>query len=286
MINIILTYKISKNRFLKFFLLKIKGLILIFNKIKKDGRKFMKIQKIGSRGILFTFEPNDSNVPYSTSVYLINSDNYIFLCDTHLGTNSMEFIKKYINDFIKEKPIIIFNSHSDYDHIWGNCAFEKKIIISHTKCREIIIEKGMNVLKNYENYKNGEVILKLPNLTFDNKIIFEDDNIEFFYTPGHTIDSASCFDKKDMVIFSGDLFEDPIPYLGYHKLEEYIKTIELLKKTNTTIISAHSGIINESLINKNLLYIKDVYSGKELYFKDDKIQEIHNFNIKNIFNNF
>jgi cyclase len=242
----------------------------------------MKIRKIGSRGVLFTFGVDDSPLPYSTSVYLINAENYIFLCDTHAGPISMEYIKKYINEFIGEKNIIVFNSHSDYDHIWGNCFFGKETIISHTKCRELIIEKGMEVLKELEIYKNGEVVLRLPDLTFDSKIIFEEDNIEFFYTPGHSIDSSSCFDKKDHVIFSGDLFEDPIPYLGYHKLDEYIKTVESLKQIDALIISAHSEIVDEKLINENLSYVKSVHSGEKLDFTDERSKGIHNFNMKNI----
>jgi len=242
----------------------------------------MKIQQIGSRGTLFIFEQNDSPVPYSTSIYLINANKHIFLCDTHLGPVSMEPVKKYIND-MESKPVIIFNSHSDYDHIWGNCAFEKELILAHETCRKLILEQGESVLKNLSHYRNGEVVLKLPVLTFDSKIVFEEDDVEFFYTPGHTIDSASCFDKKDKVIFSGDLLEEPIPYLGYHKLEEYIKTLELLKKMPAKIIiSAHSGLVEDKLFNDNLSYIKIVYSGEELHLTDDKSKEIHDFNMKNI----
>ena len=219
----------------------------------------MKINKIGSRGTLFTFEEGDSAFSQDTSVYLINARDKLFLCDTHVGPKSMDVVKKYINTHgLGDKEIIVFNSHGDWDHIWGNCAFPNATIIAHESCRMRMETRGESDLEKYKGkFHDGTFKLKLPNLTFDSRLKFEEYDIEFIYAPGHTEDSAICYDKKDSVLFVGDLVEHPHPYLSYDDLGAYIKTLEYIKSLGVQItLSGHSGKADEKLINENISFIK------------------------------
>lgn len=54
----------------------------------------------------------------------------------------MEIVKEYIKANLPEKEILVFNSHADWDHIWGNCAFEGVTIIGHEKTRTRMQEIG------------------------------------------------------------------------------------------------------------------------------------------------
>jgi glyoxylase-like metal-dependent hydrolase (beta-lactamase superfamily II) len=242
------------------------------------------IEKIGSRGVHFVFEEKDYPFVGNVSVYLINTADRLFLCDTHLGPDSMEHIKQYAADQFGEKEMVIFNSHADWDHIWGNCAFEDAIILGHETCRTRMLERGEYDLLRFPEYQRGKVRLKLPNLTFGSSIRFEEDGVEFIHTPGHTIDSAICFDRKDSVLFAGDLAEHPIPYLGYHDLHAYIKTLEFIGSLGAKVtISAHSGIIDNSLIDSNIEYIRSVLSNKPVKLKGcEGYEGTHSYNMKNI----
>ncbi len=244
----------------------------------------MIIEKIGNRGVFFTFEEGDSPFEQNTSTYLINTDDRIFICDTHVGPKSMDIIKQYIHDNkLNDKEIIVFNSHADWDHIWGNCAFEDATIIGHKLCRKIIEQEGAFELERKKKYHNGFIELKLPNITFNSKLEFEDVEIEFTYAPGHTIDSSICFDRKDSVVFVGDLLEYPIPYTNYHDLETYLETLEFIKSLPTKIIlSAHSGRIHEKLFNDNMVYIKNLLQKNPIATKDEEYLSYHNYNSKNI----
>lgn len=244
----------------------------------------MNIKRIGNRGVYFTYRDDNDIFTGDTSVYLINTDNKIFICDTHMGSKSMEKIQQYIDDNqLNDKEIIVFNSHADWDHIWGNCFFEGSTIIGHELCRKRMEQEGKFDLEQKRKYHNGFVKLKLPNLTFDSRLEFNDDKIEFIYTPGHTIDSSICFDKKESVIFVGDLLEYPIPYTNYHDLEAYLKTLEFIKSLNVQIIlSAHSGRIDEKLFDDNIKYIKNLMKENPIQTKDKEYLRYHNFNIKNI----
>jgi len=234
-----------------------------------------KVSKVGNRGVIFTFEDD-------ITVYLIKTDKYWFLCDTHLGPESMEYIEKYILAQPK-KEVIVFNSHSDWDHIWGNCSFRDKIIIGHETCRKRMNEIGQFDLARLSEYHRGNINLLLPNLTFSDRLIFEEDEIEFTYAPGHTVDSSVCFDRKDGVLFVGDLVEYPIPYLDFDDLEAYIKTLNFIKNFPAKIkISSHSGIIDNVLIDCNITYIKNIFDGNPIDpIVYQECASVHNFNINN-----
>lgn len=220
----------------------------------------MDIEKVGSRGTLFKFNEKDSAFPQDTYVYLIDAGEKLFLCDTHVGPKSMETVKEYLDaQGLGSKEIIVFNSHGDWDHIWGNCAFPNAAIIAHESCRQRIMENGERDLEKFKGkYHDGSFKLKLPNLTFDSRLSFDDYGIEFIYAPGHTADSAICYDKRDYVLFVGDLVEHPYPYFSYDDLEAYIKSLEYIKGIGArTVLCGHSGSVDEKLINENIAYIKE-----------------------------
>lgn len=251
----------------------------------KYGGAIMIIEKVGSRGIFFTFETGDAPINGNTSIYLINTENKIFLCDTHMGPKSMKYVKEYIHTHgLSNKEIIVFNSHADWDHIWGNFVFKDSTIIAHELCRKRMQQEGGFDLKRKKKYHNGTIKeLKLPNLTFSNKLNFEEYEIEFVYAPGHTIDSAICIDRKDSVVFVGDLLEYPIPFINHYDIGGFLKSLELIKKLSSKVIlSAHSGIIDEKLFNDNIEYIKNLLLKKQIHPKDEDYMNYHNYNYKNI----
>jgi cyclase len=136
---------------------------------------------------------------------LINGDNHVFLCDTFLGMEPMEQVKEYIKDNkMGSKPVVVFNSHGDFDHYWGNGSFKSSMILSHELCRMRIEKESAEALVSFQGNKQGMVEILLPNTVFSERILFADDDVEFYYTPGHAVDSASCFDHRDRVLFVGD----------------------------------------------------------------------------------
>lgn len=242
------------------------------------GVGILNIKEIGNRGVLFTFEDE-------TAVYLINSDKRLFLCDTHLGPESMEHVKNYLGEHgWSDKELIIFNSHSDWDHIWGNCAFENHIIIGHTTGRKRMLEKAQYELDIIPaEFRKGNVEIKLTNLTFDSKLVFEEDEIEFIYAPGHTICSSICHDKKESVLFTGDLVENPMPFLIYEDIEAFAKSLAFIKSINArTVVTAHSGVADEKLIDSNITYIENILSGTPISFEDEGSQLMHENNMKRV----
>ncbi|UCE08947.1 MAG: MBL fold metallo-hydrolase [Candidatus Thorarchaeota archaeon] len=182
----------------------------------------MRILDVGNRGAVFEFDD-----PYLTNVYVINSIDHIFICDTFCGPKSMDHIKTYVREIeASTKPIVVFNSHHHYDHIWGNCAFEDEIILATTQCKNEILNSGAEALERYNSHMKGEVRILLPTDSFETSRFFSRDGVEFFHSPGHSADSASCFDKEDRILFVGDNVESPIPFLFSSDLTSYATTLK------------------------------------------------------------
>ena len=112
----------------------------------------------------------------------------------------------------------------------------------------------------------GEVHLTPPNLLFKKKITFVEDRVEFFYTPGHTGDSSSCYDSVDGVLLPGDNLEAPYPYMNLLNLKEYTQSLEeYVKLEAKTIIPGHDPPQSDgNLLRQNLNYIRGVASGHDL----------------------
>ncbi|NHJ84679.1 MAG: MBL fold metallo-hydrolase [Asgard group archaeon] len=220
----------------------------------------MNVDKITNKVLLFTFDDlSTENMPCPTNVLAINGEKHIFVCDTFLGPEVMELVKQEISKNFEKKPIIVFNSHYDWDHHWGNCAFTNNTIISHKLTRELIIKEGEKSLKENEKYKRGDVKILLPSLLFTDNLIYQEDNVEFFLSPGHTEDSSSCFDRTSKTLFVGDNLEDPIPYIRstLAGVKKYVDTLEKYQKLNFKIlIPGHGFKSGKDLLQRNLKYLK------------------------------
>lgn len=215
----------------------------------------MEIHKIGSRGILF----NLPSKPFSVQVYCINSPNYLFIIDSGVVLeNQMEDVKKYLEENnLLTKPVIIFNTHGHLDHMGGNEIIESKFIIAHHFSFEVF-QDTVDLLKQYDAYKPAIEKVVFPNLTFKERLTFVDEGVEFFYTPGHTKDSASCYDSIDKILLIGDILVHPLPSINWPNLDKFIETLVSFKNIEfNKMILGHEKVLEDTkFIDETIDYIK------------------------------
>ena len=199
----------------------------------------MKPIKITERNVMFT-EPMEKD--YNLNIGLIIGKQFNYIIDTGLGSGSVAPILEHIgNDY---KPIIAVNTHNHWDHVWGNWIFRNGIIISHTKCRELIDKHWNKALGEFGVYIDGEVRKCLPNLLIEDSIVFPDDGIEIFFSPGHCADCISVYDVFDKVLYAGDNIGDTediiVPFINTN-VETFRNTIDLYSNYDFTIcVSGHN----------------------------------------------
>ncbi|MDP4090884.1 MAG: MBL fold metallo-hydrolase [Bacillota bacterium] len=211
----------------------------------------MQIQKIKNRNILFTY---DEIPEWDLNLHLILGRKYNYIIDTGLGAMSVEPIKEYIKN--DTKPLIVINTHHDWDHIWGNGEFKDSIIISHRLCRELMEAKWDKMLSRNGRYIYGKVEKQLPSLTFENELYFPEDRIRIIYTPGHTVDSISVLDEEDKVLNAGDNIGDTVdeivPEISADKVL-YIDTLLSYRELDfDTCVSGHNVVLGKEVIEEIL----------------------------------
>ncbi len=215
---------------------------------------YMKTYSVSERGHIFEFDD-----PFMANVYVILGDTTVFICDTYCGPESMVSVADHINkQGHAEKPKVIFISHADYDHYWGNCHFPNAVILGHMLAYDRVLREGTNTLEKYHNHAKGDVIIVPPNTLFETRLLFVDEGIEFFHTPGHTMDSCSCYDRRDKVLFVGDNVEAPLPYVNHLDIDKYIDTLEhYLELQWKAFVAGHDPVQRDAeLIKQNIVYLK------------------------------
>jgi glyoxylase-like metal-dependent hydrolase (beta-lactamase superfamily II) len=242
----------------------------------------MKIKRIGRNITGITF---DTIQNYLTSVFLIEKASKIYLIDTFCGSDSMKPVLKLLNNNLNKKEVVVINTHFHWDHIWGNCSFKENNIISHSMCRELSDKFWEEQIRQNGEYISGKVEKCLPNITFDEKIFFENDGIELFHSPGHTIDSISIFDHEEKILYVGDNLEKPIIYVENEDIPTYIKTLEnYLTYSPKEIVGSHTISLTKYDIFSTIQYLKDLLIGKEIHFESEYVERVHRQNMSLIHN--
>ncbi|AAK79392.1 glyoxylase-like metal-dependent hydrolase (beta-lactamase superfamily II) [Clostridium acetobutylicum] len=237
----------------------------------------MKLKKLNKSTYIFTY---DNIKEYSTNVFLIKKKNRVYVIDTFCGTKSMEPITNEIGD----KEICVINTHFHWDHIFGNSAFKDAIIISHKKCRKILEESWDSQLKENERYVLGSAEKCIPNLTFKSEIMFEEDGIEIFYSPGHTEDSISIFDHESRILYVGDNLEKPIVYVENSDIDAYMSTLKkYIEYDADKIFAGHTLNLTTEDILDTINYLEALKRGDKLEFDTEHERKVHSDNVNMVF---
>ena len=146
-------------------------------------------------------------------MYLIIGPEKAMLIDTAFGLGDM---KALVDEITGGMPIIVVNTHSHFDHAYGNCRFERAY------CHEYeapIIEKQNEHMWDYLFDENGNNIWlefdknDLPKFKKYEVIGVPDGHIfnlgggyevELIWLGGHAPGMAGYLDKKNRIIFMGD----------------------------------------------------------------------------------
>ncbi|MFO7882130.1 MAG: MBL fold metallo-hydrolase [Kosmotogaceae bacterium] len=234
---------------------------------------------IGSRGTLFTLESDG----FITSVYVIRGEKFNFLIDTLTGPETIAEVRDFIKKELPDRPLFIINTHSHYDHTWGTCLFDNRLVVAHEKCYELLDMNERKLLKEKPEFADGEVEIVLPDILFEESLSFPGEDLKLFYSPGHTVDSLSIYDEKDRLLFVGDNIEIPLPMLQWENLERFKETLEgYLEMDFDILLSSHSRDIERKDIEEHISYLDAIMNGKDEKYRQGEIAKIHEFNMENL----
>jgi len=176
-----------------------------------------------------------------------------------------------IREFIEHElgiPVrYVINTHHHADHAWGNCFFPSATIISHARCRDLLIERGMPSLEaaRKQNTALRQVKITLPHITFSQgemTLRVGKKNLTIMMALGHSVDGISVLVEEDRILFAGDAFM-PLPYIVDGNVDEITASIKKIGRLGLeNIIQGHGDIILrgeiEAAVKENLNYISAI----------------------------
>jgi len=188
-----------------------------------------------------------------------------------IDTLSMPEETLAIRDFVEHEIGLqvryVINTHYHADHTWGNCFFPGATIIAHSRCRDLLNERGAPALENArkQNPVFRQVKIVLPQLTFNEGVLtlrVGKKNLTIMPTPGHSSDGIAVLIEEDRVLFAGDAFM-PLPYVVDGDAEETAATIKKIGRMGLeNIVQGHGDIVLrgeiEGAVKENLNYLANI----------------------------
>lgn len=158
----------------------------------------MKQQVLTERIKLYLFDDMMAFFGVNFMVAVIEEEDTLYVIDTYLGIEPMREVMKHY----PEKPVIVINTHSDFDHIWGNAFFTAAPIYASQNYPQCFASKSAKELKKYKRFQREVPSLRPADHWVEDELRLGP--LLLFNTPGHTMDSLSIFDETDQVLFTGD----------------------------------------------------------------------------------
>ena len=203
----------------------------------EDTSEWFEVYQL-ARGVKAIYEPHQWQ---ETISYLIEGNDKALLFDTGNGIGDIHALVKRLTN----KPIMVLNSHSHYDHVGGNYAFKNIYAINSRFATER--QKGVPNKDIVEEVSADALCRPLPkgvsaknhigraykiNKRIDDGYIFDlgKRKLEVIHVPGHTPDAIALIDRDQGLLWTGDTFyAGPIwLYAPETDLVAYAKSLERL----------------------------------------------------------
>ena len=198
-----------------------------------------------------------------TNAGIIIGDSGVLIIDS---LRVPSFARDLIQDVrhITSKPIqYVINTHSHWDHAWGNEEFPDAAIIGHENCyREMTDLEGNREWLERIISRNDPVSAEArlvnitpPNLTFETKmqLFYGGREINLLYFgKAHTSGDIFIHLPKEKIVFTGDVAQDQgVPYFGDSYPKEWPATDDLLVQLPIErFVSGHGPVGNHEALSE------------------------------------
>lgn len=195
----------------------------------------------------------------------VRTGRYNVLVDT-LATPALcrQALDRLAGHMAADRPLLVINSHMDWDHFWGNAALDPKVpIIAHaTTLQRLCQPAAQQILdeKRLERrFQNVELIG--PTITFTEKTMTihgGDLTLELIHTPGHTPDHVAVWIPELRTCLAVDAVEFPIPEVWSSNPADlralYASLTRIRDLQADHVILAHGRSADPAVVDANLRY--------------------------------
>ena len=196
------------------------------------------------------------------------------------------FARDLIQDVrhITDKPIqYVVDTHSHWDHSWGNEEFPEATIIGHENCYSEMVDVEWNerwresVMNSGDPWSEeaGLVTITPPNLTFETsmRLYFGGRELHLRYLGrAHTGGDIHIHLPDDSIVFCGDVAQDGgVPYLGDCYPEEWPDTDDrLVQLPVERFVSGHGPVGEPSALADARDFIHELFGSLKAAIRDGR----------------
>jgi len=176
-------------------------------------------------------------------------------------------MREFIEHELSVPVRYVINTHYHADHAWGNCFFPGATIIAHSRCRDLLAERGLPSLEaaRKQNPAFRQVKVVLPQITFASgqlSLRVGKKNLTLMPAAGHSEDGIAVLVEEDRVLFAGDAFM-PLPYVVDGDVDEITASIRRIGRMGLeNIVQGHGDIILrgeiDAAVKENLTYLTNI----------------------------
>lgn len=173
-------------------------------------------------------------------------------------------IREFIEHELSVPVRYVINTHYHADHSWGTCFFPGATVIAHSRCRDLLEERGIPSLEaaKKQNPALRQVKVMLPHITFiDGEVTLRVGKKNLIISPalGHSPDGIAVLVEEDRILFAGDAFM-PLPYIVDGDIDEIMASIKHIGRMGLeNIVQGHGDIILrgeiDAAVRENLNYL-------------------------------
>ena len=213
-----------------------------------NEKPYLEAVKIDER----TYRIEDNSIPPCVRCFLFIGDESALLVDSCTGQSGS---LKAVVDSLTDKPVILLNTHADFDHIGGNAEFGPAHM-HHAEKEHYFMSMD----------KNSEI----QPLWGNSEIDIGGRCFEVLFIPGHTPGSVALLDRENRILVIGDSVATvPVFMFGemrnFHAYIESMKMLALLHKRGVfdTIYPSHGPFpVPGSQVEKMIVAAQKLQAGE------------------------
>ncbi len=239
--------------------------------------------------------PGDIEEEMQVDAYVITGKRYVVVCDTLLCPQDAACIVQAVQAELAGRQLLVFNSHADWDHCWGNSYFDgpeqayRAPIIAHDACRARMISPAAQEELHHYQQRNAlfeHVVLTPPTMTFAHTLTIHDEEhtLTFFHAPGHTTDHSALWLPELQILLAFDAVERPFPLLeNAESVAAMFSTLEhFLALEPRIVLCAHGGVTDAATIEENLAYMREIERRCRLFLTNRHIDDAELANVSTL----
>lgn len=199
--------------------------------------------------------------------FVLVTQRYIIFIDTMATPELASEMVQAVQPLLKERQLLVINTHADYDHCWGNSIFIAPgglfpaPIIGHERMLKRLRSEQMATYLQEQQQADkrfANVRLVEPTITFSDCIRIDggDLTLELLPTPGHTEDHISIWLPQLRVLFAGDAAEHPIPEVWDAASLPALRAslARLIDLDAVQVLPCHGGTTSPDILTQNQAY--------------------------------